>query len=153
MVILQRVSLVRRRNGGNSRSWHELASILTVCHSNSLKISIWPFLGSFRRVNLKSPIFHSGVFDCTTILKIWNMHNTIVMKHNNHMKINHVIAMKLSFILWTNVFTSCICHSGWKIVIMQLINKIKLKMLYITMYSKKARKNGLCWLCCKVPTK
>lgn len=72
IVIRQRVKFVKSLSGGRSLSSVELASILTVCHCNSLNIKICPFLGSFNFVKRKSRAgCQFGIFDSTTILSIY----------------------------------------------------------------------------------
>ena len=77
MVILILDWLAMRRSGvvmrlGSPRS-RAFASILSVCHSASLKMRISPLMSSLSRVRRRSPDSHVGVLLCTIILDSWNL--------------------------------------------------------------------------------
>ena len=71
IVILHLAWLVMSLKGVKSSLMVDFASILTVCHDNSLKINNSPRSVSLTRVIRKSDFCHVGDLDSKTIRDIW----------------------------------------------------------------------------------
>lgn len=70
ITILHVAWLVISLKGVRFVSLVDLASIFRVCHSNSLKMSSCPLLGSFNLVILKSAFSHFGDLDSNKMREI-----------------------------------------------------------------------------------
>lgn len=72
MVILHLDWFVMSLSGVSSSLTVDLASMRTVCHDTSLKLSTSPLSVSLMRVMRRSLFCHVGLLDSSTMRDIWN---------------------------------------------------------------------------------
>jgi hypothetical protein len=81
IVSLHLAWFVISRNGVRSSFLVDFASMRTVCHESSLKLSTWPLSVSFKRVMRRSVFDQVGLFDSNTMRDILKRKKNIKLKN------------------------------------------------------------------------